>query len=311
METDEFLTKKDDLLTRRRENAFRHMQNESDARVMPFAEEEKIAGSRYGKTKAEADMRLVPDLESEQREQARLGAGAAKVGQALLPGEEEVAGQIQERKLERAARIEDIMSNDPAERQLSQWTKDPNDLYNYRSILNRTDPKLPKAQREREAFRRSMRLVKDRDYINGLYEAVEDGAMKHEDLDQLLDVDMDDDGNFYGQYIKPDKEARARVERVIASNRLKKEKMAREKEERISSQAYDAIRLRALSERKTELARRVADFPEDQAAAADLSEINAEIDTFWKKPKGQSVPGQPANTGASKVDESARQRLLR
>jgi len=298
LEDEEIDYARDRMATQMEGNALSRLQSRSRSRLMPFTEAAAIAGEEARKAEYETARRLAP-VSERAKEQALLTQ--ADTSEALR---ESIPERAELEKLEREKRMDALLTEDPAEQELRKWTDDPNDLMTYRSLFNRTDPTLPKQDRQSAAWRKTMRIRNDREAIADLHEAIADGRLAPDALDSLVDYEMDDDGAFYGEYIKPDKEARRAVMRIRAENAIRKDKLAREREERISNQGNEALKLRILAERKSELARRVADFPDDAAAAADLAAINAELDTMWKKPKA-------ANTDQPKVDDSARQRLLR
>ena len=144
-----------------------------------------------------------------------------------------------------------------------------------------------------------MRMSNDRDTIMALQEAVANGLEKPEVLDALIEPEMDEEGNYYGDYIKPDPAARRAVNRILAKHSSQKARMAQEKEDRIADQSYKAIALRALTDRKSELLKRLEDNKDDTEAKSMLDELNSEIDKIWRQPRQQQEPAvQPAAQGA-------------
>jgi hypothetical protein len=308
LDSDKYLGAKDDLLTRRYQNEFQRRDYMSRSRVMPYSEAADIASQKSRAVRSASEERLNPFMEEADKEQAMT---SAETSRAIRGG---IGERAELEKVERAKRMEALMSDDPEEQKLSKWTNDPQDLLTYRALYNRVDPKLPKQERQAAAFRKTVRLAQDREVIGALHEAAASGIVKAEAIDALLEPEMDDKGNYYGDYIKQDPAARRAVQRILANNATQKMKMAQEKEERIASQSDRAAMLRVLSDRESEYRKIVADEPKNEEARATLNAIKARVDAILfdgKSKPGQSQPaptapqaGQPA-VKAGKVDLEA------
>jgi hypothetical protein len=249
---------RDEASIKMEENAMQRLTNQSKRRALPFLEAADIAKAKLAARQAELDEENSPFLAGERREQALTNIEQDQATRRQLPGTEELGA------MEREARIEELRSADPHEKELARLTKgNPAALAAYGSFLRSAPTQMAGDKAKRHAFNSALSYLRDQEAVAAI-DALDATEKSTRLRDELLD-DVSDSltGEYLGSVVRKGVDPKKVAEAVKSARNVKRLDAYKEKEIAQQHKAVDH-----LNDVVGDLARQITAFEKSPAGLA-------------------------------------------